>query len=91
MSGTAEHLAEELNEGDFIVVTTGELVYRKRQTKAGELSRLEILVWRVQKDDAALATSAVALLSADHGEPESTTEPPAKVRRPRVPCGIRTR
>jgi single-stranded DNA-binding protein len=82
---TGERLAEELNEGDFVVVTVGELVYRRRDTKDGEKSRLEILVWRVQKDDAALATSAVGPLSADHAEPESTTEPPAKVRRPRVP------
>jgi single-stranded DNA-binding protein len=85
VSETAERLATELDEGDFVVVTQGELVYRKRDTKDGEKSRLEILVWRVQKDNAALATSAVAPLSADHAESEPTTEPPAKVRRPRVP------
>ena len=33
---TGERLAEELSEGDFVVVTVGELVYRKRETKAGE-------------------------------------------------------
>jgi hypothetical protein len=77
---TGERLATELDAGDFVVVTVGELVYRRRDTKDGEKSRLEILVWRVQKDDAAVAT-----LSTDHAESESTTEPPVKVRRPRYP------
>ena len=57
---TGEWLAAELDESDFVVITVGELVYRRRDTKAGEKSRLEILVWRVQKDDTALATSAAA-------------------------------
>jgi hypothetical protein len=68
-----------------VVITVGELVYRWRDTKDGEKSRLEILVWRVQKDGAALATASVATLSADHAESESPTEPPVKVRRPRAP------
>lgn len=82
---TGERLAEELSEGDFIIVTVAELVYRRRETKEGEKSRLEILVWRVQKDDAALATSGAAERSADHTRNELTTEPPPKVRKPRYP------
>jgi hypothetical protein len=51
----AEKLAADLDEGMFVVVTVGELCYRKRQTKAGEMSRLEILVWRVQVGDASVS------------------------------------
>lgn len=82
---TGERLAGELNEGDFIVITVGELVHRRRQTKAGELSRIEVLVWRVQVGEPALAASAPAEPSADHAGDEPTTEPPVKVRRPRYP------
>ena len=35
-----------------IVITSGELVYRKRDTRDGEKSRLEILVWRAQVERA---------------------------------------
>jgi hypothetical protein len=79
--GTGERLAEELNEGDFIVVTVGELVYRKRQTKAGEVSRLEILVWCVQKGEPALAGVAAAVETTS----ESTVEPPARKGKARYP------
>jgi hypothetical protein len=67
-----ERLAEELNEGDFVVVTVGELVYRRRETKEGEKSRLEILVWRIQKDDSALSGVSA---TAEVPETASTTEP----------------
>jgi hypothetical protein len=40
-----ERLAGELEDGQHILVTSGKLAYRKRTTKAGEVSRLEILVW----------------------------------------------
>jgi hypothetical protein len=43
----AERLAGELEDGQAIVITSGKLCYRKRQTKIGEQSRLEILVWSV--------------------------------------------
>jgi single-stranded DNA-binding protein len=46
---TAERLASDLNDGDVIVITSGKLTYRKRQTKFGEQSRLEILVWTVER------------------------------------------
>jgi hypothetical protein len=78
---TGERFATELDEGDFVVVTVGELVYRRRDTKDGEKSGLEILGWRVQKDDTALATPAAAAPSADHVEPE----PDPKPRKPRLP------
>ena len=76
-----ERFATELDEGGFVVVTVGELVYRRRDTKDGEKSGLEILVWRVQKDDTALATPAAAAPSADHVEPEP--DPPRKPRLPK--------
>jgi single-stranded DNA-binding protein len=80
VSGTAERLASETDEGDFIVVTQGELVYRKRDTKDGEKSRLEILVWRVQKGEP-LAEASVAMDATS----EPTPEPPPKVRRRSYP------
>ena len=44
-----ERLASEIDEGDHVVITSGKLAYRKRQTKAGEVSHLEILVWAVDR------------------------------------------
>jgi single-stranded DNA-binding protein len=77
---TAERLATEVDEGDFIVVTQGELVYRKRSTKDGEKSRLEILVWRVQKGEPNLAgASVVSEAAAD------TPAPEPKKGKPRYP------
>jgi hypothetical protein len=40
-----ERLASELEAGQHILITSGKLAYKKRATKAGEVSRLEILVW----------------------------------------------
>jgi hypothetical protein len=45
----AERLAEQINDGDHIVITSGRLTYRKRSTKLGEQSRMEILVWAVDR------------------------------------------
>jgi single-stranded DNA-binding protein len=46
----AERLATELEDGMHIVITNGRLCYRKRGTKAGgEQSRLEVLVWAVDR------------------------------------------
>ena len=78
---TGERLAEELNEGDFAVVTVGELVYRKRETKEGEESRLEILVWRVQKGESAAASDPIAADAIS----EPSAEPSAKKGKPRYP------
>jgi hypothetical protein len=89
VSSTAERLASELDEGDFIVVTHGELCYRRRDTKEGEKSRLEILVWGVQVGEVAHAeVSAGDRLAPDataNPEPEPTMAPPTKVRKPRYP------
>jgi hypothetical protein len=60
LGSAAERLAEEINDGDHIVITSGKLTYKKRATqKYGEMSRMEILVWTVDvltkspQDDAA--------------------------------------
>jgi len=71
VGATAEKLASELDEGMFVVITVGEFCYRKRQTKAGEMSRLEILVWRVQMGDASPPGAAVAARLDDAATPES--------------------
>jgi single-stranded DNA-binding protein len=46
---TAERLAGDLDDGMAILITSGKLTYKKRQTKLGEQSRLEILVWAVER------------------------------------------
>ena len=40
---TAEKLAGDLDEGMPVLISAAELCYRKRDTKAGEVSRMEIL------------------------------------------------
>jgi hypothetical protein len=45
----AERLAGELEEGMHICITSGRLAYKKRPTKAGEQSRLEVLVWTIEQ------------------------------------------
>jgi hypothetical protein len=45
----AERLAGEIEDGQHIIVTSGKLCYRKRTTKLGEQSRMEILVWTVDR------------------------------------------
>jgi hypothetical protein len=52
----ATRLAEEIEEGMHIALTSAKWCYRKRDGKAGLQSRMEILVWqvdRVQDDSAA--------------------------------------
>ena len=44
----AERLASAIEDGQHIVITSGRLCYRKRATKTGEQSRLEILVWQAE-------------------------------------------
>ncbi len=91
----AERLAGELEDGQHIILTSGKLCYRKRTTKAGEVSRLEILVWSAdvlsgspqdQRTDTGEgdSTSAGAIV-----EPEPTERATAtKARRPRVPTHL---
>jgi single-stranded DNA-binding protein len=81
----AERLASEIDEGQHIVVTSAKLCYRKRTTKLGEQSRLEILVWSVER----LTTSAQAERSGEaEGDELSLVPsmlPEPKARRPRYP------
>jgi hypothetical protein len=58
-------LAGELDDGMSLVITAGELVYRRRDTKEGERSRLEILVWRAHQ------------LRMEEGEGDAKGEPAA--------------
>jgi single-stranded DNA-binding protein len=58
VGATAEKLAGELDDGSAVVITSGELVYRKRDTRDGEKSRLEILVWRATVERAAETSSS---------------------------------
>jgi single-stranded DNA-binding protein len=65
VGAAAERLASEIEDGQHIIVTSGKLCYRKRQTqKSGEVSRLEILVWSVD-----------VLAGVDHQEISETTAP----------------
>jgi hypothetical protein len=90
VGATAEKLASEVDEGMFVMVTVGELVYRKRQTKQVEVSRLEILVWRVQIGDAWLPGAPVAARAETDAGPESSAPvgifdtPAPKSRKPRA-------
>lgn len=82
VGATAERLAEQLNEGDAIVITSGQLTYRKRATKSsGEVSRLEILVWAVDR----LTESPQVQRSLDRDSevatPVSSNAPEPKPRR----------
>jgi hypothetical protein len=43
VGAAAERLASAFDEGQHVVITSDKLCYRKRQTKLGEQSRLEIL------------------------------------------------
>jgi single-stranded DNA-binding protein len=79
VGATAEKLAGEIDEGHAIVITAGELVYRKRDTKDGPKSRLEILVWRCQVE-----RSAGGPVSQEV-EPEILAPEPKPARRPRYP------
>jgi hypothetical protein len=88
VGSTAERLAGEVDEGHHILISVGELCYRKRQTqKHGELSRLEILCWRLQILDRASVPVAARSGSGEYasqGEP-AIVAPEPKVRKPRYP------
>jgi single-stranded DNA-binding protein len=47
LGSAAEKVAAQINDGDHVVITSGRLTYRKRSTKLGEQSRMEILVWAI--------------------------------------------
>jgi hypothetical protein len=80
----ATRLAEEIEEGMHIALSSAKLCYRKRDGKAGLQSRMEILVWQVDRlsgvDHADASQGAVpnsmsedaALNSGQSGEPDAT-------------------
>jgi single-stranded DNA-binding protein len=77
VGATAERLASELEEGAQIVTTSAKLVWRKRQVKVIEQSRLEILVWSVER-----LTESPQVERSEH---VATEEPPTSSRR-RLGC-----
>ena len=64
VGSAAERLAGEIEDGQHIILTSAKLCYRKRTTKLGEQSRMEILVW-----------TADVLSGIDHQETLGTTAP----------------
>src|SRR5262245_61219574 len=44
----AEKLADDLENGRRVVISNAKLVYKRRDTKAGEQSRMEVLVWAAE-------------------------------------------
>lgn len=69
---TALRLAETLEDGQYIVSSSGRLCYRKRQTRTGEQSRVEVLTWTAD----VLSESPQAERS-DEGEQENQGGEPA--------------
>jgi hypothetical protein len=45
----AERLASELEDGQHVILSSAKLCYRKRSTKLGDQSRMEILVWSIER------------------------------------------
>jgi single-stranded DNA-binding protein len=81
LGAASERLASEIEDGQHIVITSGKLCYRKRQTKQGvEQSRMEVLVWSCER----LTTSPQdQSLGPGEGESQgneaaSAPEPPKK-------------
>jgi hypothetical protein len=80
MGSAAERLASEIEADMHIVITSGKLCYRKRETKLGEQSRMEILVWSVER----LSESPQGERSDDaEGGPPSDMENSAPEPKPR--------
>jgi hypothetical protein len=92
-----ERLASEIDDGSHIVVTSGKLAYKKRSTQKGEVSRLEILVWSVDRLSGSAPAEhepspeynaegeAPAFNLGHSGAPDGRDEraPASKARRPR--------
>jgi hypothetical protein len=90
VGSAAERLASEIEDGQHIVITSAKLAYRKRATKAGKVSRLEILVWAVDQltalpsDETLPADPAMGMSPAEIVASGGDTEvAPAKKIRPR--------
>lgn len=70
VGSAATRLAEEIEDGQHIVITSGKLCYRKRATKErGEQSRMEILVWAVD-----VLSASAQDERTDTGEGDSSAE-----------------
>jgi hypothetical protein len=92
VGSAAERLASEIEDGQHVVISSGKLCYRKRQTKLGEQSRMEILVWSIDRLSASTGPT-----QADTGEANSMSAevacnledagavPGHKARKPRLP------
>ena len=85
----ATRLAEGIENDQHIILTNAKLCYRKRSTKFGEQSRMEILVWQVEKlqDDSAAGGGVVPEGAAEIVEHEPTSAKPP--RRPRLPAHLK--
>jgi hypothetical protein len=86
VGSAAERLASEIDADMHIVITSGKLCYRKRETKLGEQSRMEILVWAADRLTS-VPQSQDERSGSDAGQ-ESSDEPamasePKPRRRPR--------
>jgi hypothetical protein len=77
LAAAAERLAGDIEDGQHIVITNGKLCYRKRSTKLGEQSRMEVLVWSCER----LTTSPQAARSAT-GEGGEQGDEPTRVPEP---------
>ena len=87
-----ERLASALDAGMRIVITSGKLAYKKRATKAGDQSRLEILTWAVDvlrespQDDVAPVDPALGMPQQEIVQPGGEQEPlPSPQGKPRYP------
>ena len=60
------------------MITVGELCCRKRQTNTGEMFRLQIRAWRVQKGEPALASVPAAMDATPEWSDEQVATPKAR-------------
>jgi hypothetical protein len=84
VGSTAERLASELDEDMAVVISSAKLCYRKRGTKAGEQSRMEILVWSVEPLTT-VPQGERPEVAEDHPADEPEPHPEPKVRRRSYP------
>lgn len=77
----AERLASEIEDGQHVVITSGKLAYRKRTVKGVEQSRIEVLVWQVDRLTTPLPHAHEPEAESPHegGEVASRSEAPGPV------------
>jgi hypothetical protein len=83
LGSVGERLAGELEDGENVVITSGKLCYRKRSIKGIEQSRLEILVWSVDRLATLPQDQSLGQGEGNSEGDESPMAPEAKVRRAR--------